>query len=183
MTLLFRPFETIPDVVLVEPEIFRDARGFFMETFKRSEFSAAGLPTDFLQDAHSRNVDRGIVRGLHYQRAPAAQGKLVRCVAGECFDVAVDIRRGSPTFGRHVAATLSAENGRMLWIPPGFAHGYQTLTDVCEILYKFTSSEYSAAHAGVVRWDDPEIGIDWPTKAAFLAPKDAAAPLLKAAEL
>jgi len=173
----------IPDVKLVEPAVHGDARGFFAETFKRSDFASHGLPTDFVQDSQSRNVGAGTLRGLHYQLPPAAQGKLVRCAAGRCLDVALDVRRGSPTFGRHVAHELSGDAQQMLWIPPGFAHGYATLSDVCDMHYKMTGSEWSKAHERAVRWDDPALGIVWRVARPLLSEKDAKAPLLKDAEV
>lgn len=174
----FLPDARIPAVVLVEPHVAEDGRGFFVESFKESEFARAGLPTRFVQDGHTRNVGRGILRGLHFQTPPAAQGKLVRCTQGACFDVAVDLRRGSPTFGGHVAAELSSENKRMLWIPEGFAHGYVTLSDACEIQYKFSGHEYSAPHARALRWDDARLAIPWPIARPTLLARDATAPTL-----
>src|SRR5687768_3138476 len=140
MPFAFRPQE-IPAVVLVEPRIFGDERGFFMETYRRSEFAAAGIDAPFPQDNHSRST-RGVLRGLHYQKRGRAQGKLVRAVLGEIFDVAVDLRRGSPTYGRYVSAVLSDANRRMLYVPAGFAHGFYTLSDVAEVAYKATD-EYA----------------------------------------
>lgn len=154
----------IPDVVLLEPKVFGDERGFFFESFNRQAFKdAAGLDPDFVQDNHSRSV-KGVLRGLHYQLPPKAQGKLVRVVAGKVFDVAVDIRKGSPTFGKWVGEVLSAENKRQLWIPPGFAHGFLTLSEAAEFLYK-TTDYYSPAHERCIRWDDPEIAVKWPVEA------------------
>lgn len=168
----------LPEVKLVDPQVLNDPRGFFTETVKASEFRAAGLPTDFVQEAHSRNVGRNILRGLHFQDAPFEQGKLVRCIAGECYDVVVDIRRDSPTYGRYGAATLSAESKRAVWVPAGFAHGYVTQSDACEILYLFTGHEFSGPHYRALRWNDPAMGIPWPTKDPQLSPKDASAPML-----
>jgi dTDP-4-dehydrorhamnose 3,5-epimerase len=181
MPFTFQPFAEIPDVILIELKAFGDDRGWFMETFKQSDFEKAGIPYQFCQDNHSRSTSKGIVRGLHYQAKPMAQGKLVRCVAGAIYDVAVDIRRGSPTYGKWVSVELSAENRRILWIPPGFAHGVCTLTAVTDILYK-TTAEYSAAHDRGIRWDDPALGIPWPTRTPILSEKDAAAPLLADAD-
>lgn len=167
----------IPDVVLVEPQAFADDRGFFFESFNAPKFrEGTGADVDFVQDNHSRSK-RGVLRGLHFQRAPFAQGKLVRVTAGSAFDVAVDIRVGSATFGRWVGETLSADNKRQLWIPAGFAHGFLALEDGTEFLYK-TTALYDRASEGSIRWDDPAIGIDWPFTDVLLAPKDAAAPLL-----
>jgi dTDP-4-dehydrorhamnose 3,5-epimerase len=150
----------LADVWLIEPKVFGDARGFFFESYNRQTFNAAtGLNVDFVQDNHSKST-RGVLRGLHYQLPPRAQGKLVRVVQGEVFDVAVDIRKSSPTFGRWVGDILSAENKRQLWIPPGFAHGFVTLSDTAEFLYK-TTDTYAPAYERCIRWDDPAIGIDW----------------------
>jgi dTDP-4-dehydrorhamnose 3,5-epimerase len=151
---------TIHDVKLIEPRVFGDARGFFFESYNRQAFHAAtGLDVDFVQDNHSKSA-KGVLRGLHYQLPPKAQGKLVRVVQGEVFDVAVDIRQGSPTFGRWVGEILSAENKKQFWIPPGFAHGFVTLTESAEFLYK-TTEYYSPEHERCIRWDDPALGIDW----------------------
>ena len=181
MAFEFHPFAELPDVVLIRPTVFGDDRGWFMETFKESEFRSHGIPPNFPQDNHSRSNLRGVLRGLHYQTDPVAQGKLVRCIAGAIYDVAVDIRRGSPTYGRWVSAEITAENRRVLWIPPGFAHGFCTVSDVAEIVYK-TTAEYSAAHDRAIRWNDPALGITWPTTAPALSRKDAAAPLLAEAD-
>lgn len=181
MPCTFRPFPGLPDVILVEPRAFGDERGFFMETYKKSEFEKNGIPGDFRQDNHSRSTKRGVLRGLHYQKDPHAQGKLVRCVTGEVFDVAVDIRKGSPTYGKWVAATLTAENRHALWIPPGFAHGFLTLTDLADVTYK-TTNEYSAPHDRAIRWNDPAIGVRWPLADPLLSKKDAEAPTLEEAD-
>jgi dTDP-4-dehydrorhamnose 3,5-epimerase len=168
----------LPDVILLEPRVFGDDRGWFYESFNARSFAAAtGLEVTFVQDNHSRS-SKGVLRGLHFQLPPAAQGKLVRAVAGSIFDVAVDIRRSSPTFGRWVGELLSAENKRQMWVPAGFAHGFLALEDGTEVLYK-TTDFYNKAAEGAVRWDDPDIGIAWPGEPApLLAAKDAAAPLL-----
>ena len=176
MPFQFKPQQPVPDVILIEPKAFGDDRGWFMETYKRSEFEANGIRVEFRQDNHSHSTAKGVIRGLHYQKDPAAQGKLVRCVDGAIYDVAVDIREGSPTYGRWVAVELSAEDRRMLWVPPGFAHGFCTLTDVSEVVYKATA-EYSAPHDRGIRWNDPAIGVTWPVKSPTLSPKDAQAPL------
>jgi len=169
----------IADVVLFEPRVFPDDRGAFFESFNAGAFEAAtGLASRFVQDNHSISR-RGVLRGLHYQLAPHAQGKLVRVVRGAVFDVAVDIRAGSPSFGKWVGETLSAENRRQLWIPEGFAHGFLALEDGTEFLYKTTDFWDKDSERGL-RWDDPAIGIDWPMRDVLLAPKDAAAPLLAA---
>jgi len=173
----------ISDVVLIEPKVFGDHRGFFMETWRQDVFAEAGIDMPFVQDNHSAS-GQGILRGLHYQiRQP--QGKLVRVTAGEVFDVAVDIRRGSSTFGQWVGEVLSAENRRMLWVPPGFAHGFYVMSDFAEFCYKCTGF-YAPEHERAIRWDDPDIGIDWPLGsrgAPVLSDKDGAAPFLKDAEV
>lgn len=151
----------IPDVFLFTPKLFGDERGFFYESFNANVFSeVTAQRPDFVQDNHSRSV-KGVLRGLHYQLPPHAQGKLVRVIQGEVFDVAVDIRRSSPTFGKWVGAVLSAENNNQLWIPPGFAHGFVTLSDTAEFLYK-TTDFYSPRSERCIAWDDPAIAIEWP---------------------
>ncbi len=151
---------TIPEVVLLTPKVFGDDRGFFFESFNADKFRAAtGVDVQFVQDNHSKS-QRGVLRGLHYQLPPKAQGKLVRVVQGEVFDVAVDVRRGSPTFGQWVGERLSAENKRQLWIPAGFAHGFVTLSDTAEFLYK-TTELYSPEHERCIAWDDPQLAVDW----------------------
>lgn len=172
----------LPEVIRVHPQASGDERGFFMETFKRSEFAAQGIP-DFVQDNHSRST-RGVLRGLHYQMHPFAQGKLVRVVNGEIFDVAVDLRRDSPHLGDWVAVRLSSENREMLYLPPGFAHGFLALSESADVLYK-TTSEYEASADRAVRWSDPRIGIDWPDTGIqpLVSDKDASAPPLEDAEL
>jgi dTDP-4-dehydrorhamnose 3,5-epimerase len=171
----------IPAVVVVEPKVFGDERGFFLESYQRSAFAASGITVDFRQDNHSRSALRGTLRGLHFQRAPQAQGKLVRVLRGSVFDVAVDVRSGSPTYGRWVAETLDSRSHRMLWVPEGFAHGFQTLEDGTEVAYK-TTSEYSLAHEGCIRWDDPALAIPWPVRDPILNQRDASAPPLAAAD-
>jgi dTDP-4-dehydrorhamnose 3,5-epimerase len=178
MPFKFKRFESLHEVMLIEPEAFGDERGWFVETYKKSEFETQGITPYFVQDNHSRSTARGILRGLHFQKDPAAQGKLVRCVLGEVFDVAVDIRRGSPTYAEWVSATLSADNHAMMWVPVGFAHGVLTTSDVAEVLYKVTA-EYSPSHDRSIRWNDPKIGIRWPLANPILSRKDAEAPLLK----
>lgn len=164
----------IPEVLLITPRVFGDARGFFMESWNRRAFAAAGLDLDFVQDNHSRSQQR-VLRGLHYQiRQP--QGKLVRVVAGAVFDVAVDLRRSSPYFGQWAGATLSAENQQMLWVPPGFAHGFYVLSESADFLYK-TTEFYAPEAERCVIWNDPDIAIDWPlldNKLPLLASKDTA---------
>jgi dTDP-4-dehydrorhamnose 3,5-epimerase len=177
----FSPVEPNSDVVLVTPKVFRDERGWFLEWYKKSEFTSHGIAFDFVQHNHSRSTAKGILRGLHYQKDPMAQGKLVRCTVGEIFDVAVDIRRGSPMYGKWVSAWLSAENGSMLWVPPGFAHGFVTVMDVAEVLYS-TTAEYSSELDRAIRWNDPTIAVDWPIKSPTVSTKDANAPLLADAD-
>lgn len=173
----------IPDVLLIEPKVFGDARGFFFESYNREVFKeATGLNIDFVQDNHSRST-KGVLRGLHYQLPPKSQGKLVRVVQGEVFDVAVDIRKGSITFGRWVGEHLSAENKRQLWIPPGFAHGFLTMSDTAEFLYK-TTDYYAPQLDRCIRWDEPAIGIEWPhQEKPMVSMKDAAGCELENAEL
>lgn len=151
----------IPDVIVIEPKIFNDTRGFFYESFNQQAFDeATGTNYQFVQDNHSKS-SRGVLRGLHYQLSPKAQGKLVRVVQGKVWDVAVDIRKGSPTFGQWVGEELSADNHKQLWIPPGFAHGFITLSDTAEFLYK-TTDYYSPEHEQAIRWNDPQLAIAWP---------------------
>ncbi|WLH83284.1 dTDP-4-dehydrorhamnose 3,5-epimerase [Pseudomonas sp. FP2338] len=172
----------ISDVVLIEPRVFGDERGFFFESFNQEQFeSAIGRSVKFVQDNHSRSV-RNVLRGLHYQvRQP--QGKLVRVVSGEIFDVAVDIRKGSPTFGQWVGEVLSAENKRQLWIPEGFAHGFVVLSESAELLYKSTDY-YAPTHERCIAWDDPSLAIEWPIDGApTLSEKDTKGQLLSAAEV
>jgi dTDP-4-dehydrorhamnose 3,5-epimerase len=163
----------LPDVKIIEPKVFADARGYFFESFNARDFAVqVGAYREFVQDNHSRSA-RGVVRGLHYQ-IEHAQGKLVRVVEGEVFDVAVDLRRGSPTFGKWVGVVLSAANHRQLWVPPGFAHGFATLSASAEMLYK-TTDYWFPQHERTLLWNDPAIGIEWPdVGATILAPKDAA---------
>ncbi|MDJ0663499.1 MAG: dTDP-4-dehydrorhamnose 3,5-epimerase [Acidimicrobiia bacterium] len=160
----------LPEVLLIQPEVHGDSRGFFMETWNQRDFDeAVGREVRFVQDNHSRS-GRGVLRGLHYQLAPP-QGKLVHVVAGAVFDVAVDVRRGSPTLGKHVAAELSAESKTQLWIPEGFAHGFLVLTEYAEVLYKATTY-YDPGSERSIRWDDPELGIDWPVVEPDLSERD-----------
>lgn len=163
----------LPDVLILEPKVFGDERGFFFESFNARRFAeATGLHPEFVQDNHSRSA-RGVLRGLHYQ-VQQAQGKLVRVTAGEVFDVAVDLRRSSPTFGQWVGVHLSAENKRQLWVPEGFAHGFVVLSEFAEFLYK-TTDYYAPEHERSIRWDDPTLAIDWPlTEAPQLSAKDQA---------
>jgi dTDP-4-dehydrorhamnose 3,5-epimerase len=173
----------IPDVVLIEPVVHGDARGFFMETWHAARFRDAGIDAGFVQDNHSLSV-RGTLRGLHYQLCHP-QGKLVRVVRGEVFDVAVDLRRGSPRFGQWVGLRLSARNKRMLWIPPGFAHGFYVLSDEAEFVYKCTDY-YAPECERCLRWDDPDLAIDWPLvggRPPTVSAKDAAGAWLRDAEV
>jgi dTDP-4-dehydrorhamnose 3,5-epimerase len=170
----------IPDVVLVRPRPFSDGRGMFLETYKRSDFVIAGIAEIFLQDNHSRS-SCNVLRGLHYQKEPFGQAKLVRCVKGRIFDVAVDIRRGSPFYGKWVGAELDDSNHNMIYLPAGFAHGFAVLSESAEVSYK-CSAEYSAAHDRGLAWNDPEIGIAWPVSSPLLSPKDSAHPPLRDAD-
>jgi dTDP-4-dehydrorhamnose 3,5-epimerase len=169
----------IPEIILVEAAGFEDARGFFVETYKGSAFQANGIPEAFVQDNYSHS-QRGVLRGLHYQRHPEAQGKLVSVMRGEIFDVGVDIRQGSPTYGRWVAMVLSARDCRLLYIPVGFAHGFCVMSEEADILYKVTK-EYAPAYEGGICWNDPDLGICWPIQTPILSPKDAGLPRLKEA--
>lgn len=172
---------SIPDLVILEPRVFGDERGFFMESFNAAQFAeATGFSGAFVQDNHSRSR-RGVLRGLHYQIAHA-QGKLVRVTAGEVYDVAVDIRRGSPTFGRWEGVLLSAANHRQFWVPPGFAHGFVVLSDSADFLYK-TTDYYAPQHERAIRWDDLDLAIPWPLdEPPTISAKDAAAVLFRDAE-
>lgn len=165
----------LPGVLIIEPRVFSDDRGFFLETWNAERFHEAGLPREFVQDNQSRSR-KGVLRGLHYQ-LPNPQGKLVRCTRGSAFDVAVDIRTGSPDFGRWFGTELSEENFRMMWVPEGFAHGFCALAEDTEVLYKCTAPYDGAADRSIL-WNDPAIGIEWPVTAPPLSPKDAAAPRL-----
>lgn len=174
---------SLPEVILVVPKVYEDERGFFLESYQKERFAAAGISFDFVQDNHSASV-QGVLRGLHYQiRQP--QGKLVRAVVGEIYDVAVDIRRSSPTFGKWVGAVLSSENRNQLWVPPGFAHGFYVMSGRAEILYKATDY-YAPQWERSLLWNDPALGIDWPVKGEnfpILSGKDAQGVLLKDAEI
>jgi dTDP-4-dehydrorhamnose 3,5-epimerase len=172
----------IPDVVLIKPRVFGDPRGFFLESWEERKFAAAGIKARFVQDNHSRS-SRHTLRGLHWQ-SPNTQGKLVRVVNGSVFDVAVDIRRSSPTFGQWVGVTLTAENHEMLWVPEGFAHGFVVLSESADFLYRCTDF-YSPANEKAIRWNDPEVGVKWPLPPGaepLLSAKDAAAGGLRDAE-
>ncbi|MCA1978458.1 MAG: dTDP-4-dehydrorhamnose 3,5-epimerase [Thiobacillus sp.] len=172
---------SLPGVLLIEPKVFGDARGFFLESWNRRAFAEAGLNVEFVQDNHSRS-SRGVLRGLHYQ-LNEPQGKLVRVTQGAVFDVAVDVRRSSRNFGRWTAHEISAENQHMLWIPPGFAHGFLVLSDTADFLYK-TTTYYAPQWDRGIRWDDPDIGVRWPLQGApLLSAKDQVQPLLQDAEV
>jgi len=174
---------TIPDVIVLQPKVFGDERGFFMETFRADDFVASGITESFVQDNHSGS-QQGILRGLHYQ-IRQAQGKLVRTVAGEIFDVVVDLRRSSPTFGRWVGVLLSAKNKKQLWIPPGFAHGFYVLSEWAEVVYK-TTDYYAPEWERSLLWNDPALGIEWPLldgRPPVLSEKDSHGKLLSQAEL
>jgi dTDP-4-dehydrorhamnose 3,5-epimerase len=176
------PAPGISEVLVIEPTVHRDPRGFFLESWHEEELAAKGLSVRFVQDNHSHSV-QGTLRGLHYQ-IENPQGKLVRVVSGEVFDVAVDLRRSSATFKRWVSVRLSSENHRQLWIPPGFAHGFYVLSPTADLLYKCTTY-YAPVTDRSIRWDDPEIGIEWPLLEGcppILSTKDAAAPLLRDAQ-
>lgn len=162
----------IPDVLVIEPVVRRDARGFFVEVWHTERYRSAGMGLPFVQDNHSRS-SRGILRGLHYQ-IQQPQGKLVRVASGEVFDVAVDLRRSSPTFGRWVSAILSGDNHHQLWVPPGFAHGFYVLSETADLLYKCTDL-YAPEHDRTLKWDDPDVGVDWPLEGPpLLSAKDQA---------
>jgi dTDP-4-dehydrorhamnose 3,5-epimerase len=172
----------IADVVLIRPQVYGDERGFFLESWEERKFAAAGIGVRFVQDNHSRS-SRNILRGLHYQ-IQQTQGKLVRVVSGSVFDVAVDIRRSSPTFGQWVGVTLSERNHHMLWVPPGFAHGFLVLSESADFLYRCTDF-YAPAYERAIAWDDPELAVDWPLAEGVrpvLSPKDAAAPRFRDSE-
>ena len=173
----------IPDVIVIDPLVHEDARGFLMETWQADRFRQAGIEADFVQDVHSRSA-RGTVRGLHYQ-VKQAQGKLIRVIRGEAFDVAVDIRKSSPTFGQWVGETLSEGNRKLIWVPPGFAHGFMVLSDYADFEYRMTDY-HAPEHARSIRWDDPDIGIEWPSlgnEAPLMSDADSAGTSLQDAEV
>jgi len=179
------PFEfirlKIPEMVLIKPEIFRDERGFFLETYKSSDFIQFGITEKFVQDNHSKS-SKHVLRGLHFQNMPKAQGKLVRCTKGKIWDVGVDLRKGSPYYSKWVGIELSDENFYMLYLPPGFAHGFCVLSEEAEVQYKCTE-EYSPQYDAGIRWDDPDINIRWPIEKPVLSNKDANLPYLKDAKI
>ncbi len=175
------PFEfvrlSIPDVILIKPKVFEDERGFFMETYKKSDFEKAGIRCEFVQDNHSKSK-YGVLRGLHFQKEPYTQAKIIRCVKGVIYDVAVDLRRNSPTFGKYVAVILSEFNKYMLYIPRGFAHGFLVLSDEAEVIYK-VDNEYAPEYESGLIWNDPDVGIDWPIDDPILSEKDRKWPTLR----
>lgn len=170
----------LADVILVEPQGVKDTRGFFREIYKNSDFITHGIPCAFVQENHSRST-RGVLRGLHYQKCPQAQGKLVSVVRGRIFDVAVDIRKGSRNYGKWTGIELTDDDGRMLYVPPGFAHGFCVLGDEADVIYKVTAEFAPELDRGIL-WNDPDIGIDWPIQDPCLSLKDARLPLLRDAD-
>jgi dTDP-4-dehydrorhamnose 3,5-epimerase len=179
MPFIFKKL-AVPEVILIEPKVFKDARGSFMEVYKYSDFAQAGIKEHFVQDNFSKSI-KGVLRGLHFQKKPNAQGKLIRCIKGSIFDVAVDIRKGLPTFGKWVGAELSEENGLMLYIPPAFAHGFVVLSETAGVVYKCTR-EYSPEDESGIIWNDPDLGIRWPVNDPVLSEKDKNYPALKDAD-
>jgi len=171
---------SIPGVLIIEPKVFDDGRGFFLESYKHSDFVQAGINEHFVQDNYSRSEKR-VLRGLHYQKGPHAQGKLVRCIRGHIFDVAVDIRKGSPTYGTWISAELTEDNNHLLYVPPGCAHGFMVMSDVADVLYKCTTEYYPSAERGII-WNDADINIAWPLSEPLLAGKDVILPSLKNAD-
>ncbi|GAC43808.1 dTDP-4-dehydrorhamnose 3,5-epimerase [Paenibacillus popilliae] len=174
-------FTSLDGVLMLEPKVFEDGRGFFMESYHFEKWGASGIPQPFVQDNHSFSARAGTIRGLHYQLEPMAQTKLVRVLAGAIYDVAVDIRRGSPRFGQWIGVILSAANKRQLHIPPGYAHGLCTLVDDTEVMYK-VDAHYAPEWDRGIRWDDPALGIPWPASSPIMSDKDKALPPLKDAE-
>lgn len=176
MSFIFQTLK-IPEIILIEPKVFLDKRGFFMETYKQSLFVKFGIKERFVQENHSKSK-KWVLRGLHYQENPEAQAKLVRCISGKIFDVAVDIRKDSPTYGKWIGVILSEQNKKEVYIPTGFAHGFCVLSEQAEIIYK-TSNEYSPKHERGIIWNDPEINIKWPLKKPIISTKDSKFPFLK----
>ena len=177
MTFEFKRLE-IQDVILITPKVFEDERGFFMETYKKEDFEEkAGIKGEFIQDNHSKSK-RGVLRGLHFQREPYAQAKIVRCIRGEIYDVAVDLRKNSPTFGNYVGVNLSEDNRNQLYIPGGCAHGFLVLSDVAEVIYK-ADNVYALNYEGGLIWNDPDVNIPWPSDNPILSEKDKSWPTLK----
>ncbi len=179
MPFEFRLLE-IPEVILIQPRIFGDDRGFFLELYKHSDFVQAGIQEHLVQDNYSKSAC-GVLRGLHYQKSPKTQGKLVLCLKGRIFDVAVDIRKGSPCFGKWVAAELSEQNRQMLYVPPGFAHGFQVLSETAEVMYKCTD-EYSPRDERGIIWNDKNVNVAWPLSDPILSEKDRINPPLRSAD-
>lgn len=179
MVLRFKRLQ-IPEVILIEPQLVSDKRGYFLESFKESDFATNGISTKFVQDNLSHSI-HGVIRGLHYQRSPKAQAKLITVVKGKIFDVAVDIRKNSPTYGKWVGEILSENNRRSLFVPEGFAHGFCVLSESADVLYK-VSNEYSKKHEGGLIWNDPTINISWPVKKPIISDRDGQLPLLEKAE-
>lgn len=179
MPFIFHRFH-IPEIILIKPRRFEDRRGFFMELYKHSDFAGNGLSEHFVQDNYSRSF-HGVLRGLHYQRNPNAQGKLVQCIRGRIFDVAVDIRKGSPTFRNWISVELTEENNHLFYVPPGFAHGFLVLSDTADVIYKCTG-EYSPEDDRGILWNDPDIRITWPIASPLLSDKDRTHPVLRDAE-
>lgn len=179
MPFQFKRLE-IPDVILVEAKAFPDERGFFMESFKESIFIENGINTKFVQDNYSHSV-KGVLRGLHYQKDPKAQAKLVMAVTGEIFDIAVDVRKGSPTYGRWVSEILSEQNHKLLYVPKGFAHGFVVLSNEADVVYK-VDAEYSPEHERGILWNDSDVGIKWPIEKPIMIKKDLDLPILKNAD-
>ncbi len=171
---------SIPDVILVEPKVFPDERGFFLESFKESTFQENGITTKFVQDNYSHSIKR-VLRGLHYQKNPKAQAKLVTAIRGEIFDVAVDIRKDSPTYGKWVGEILSDQNHKSLYVPEGFAHGFLCLSDEADVVYK-VNEEYSAENDRGMLWNDPVVGVKWPIENPIISEKDKQQPLLEKAD-
>ena len=180
MPFAFKKLE-IPEVVLIELKVFKDGRGFFMETYKMPDFITAGIKGNFVQENHSRS-SKGVLRGLHYQNPPFAQGKLVRVIRGEIFDVAVDIRKGSPTWGKWVGVILSEENKNILYVPAGLAHGFCVLSEIAEVIYKTTNVYSAESEAGII-WNDEDLNIEWPVKEPILSEKDEKLPSLNNADI
>lgn len=180
MPFAFKRLE-IPAVILIEPKVFEDGRGFFMETYKMPDFATAGIKGNFVQENHSRS-GKGVLRGLHYQNPPFAQGKLVRVVRGEIFDVVVDIRKGSPTWGKWVGVILSEEDKNIVYVPQAFAHGFCVLSEIAEVIYKTTNVYSPESEAGII-WNDADLNIEWPVKEPILSEKDEKLPALKNADI
>src|SRR5438309_1391083 len=179
----FSRLETIPDVMLIEPQVWRDQRGWFVEAYRASDYAAAGIVTDLVQENQSFSASRFVLRGLHFQIEPKAQAKLVRCLEGRIFDVVVDLRRGSPTYARYASTILNADEPRLVWVPSGFAHGFLTLSARASVVYQQTA-EYSPRHERAIRWNDPQLAIPWPLEGAspLMSRKDAEAPFLAEVE-